>query len=107
MAEFSTELTPAQIERLAVLMEECAEVQQVIGKILRHGLFSRHPMGGPPNVDLLETELGDVVAAMRLLHAGDDIDIDMVNDHAPLKLFKLRKYTHFQSDAIFAFAESL
>ena len=30
-------LTPAEAERLALLMEECGEVVQIIGKVLRHG----------------------------------------------------------------------
>lgn len=36
-------LTPAQAERLAMLAEECGEVIQIVGKILRHGYDSWHP----------------------------------------------------------------
>src|SRR5579872_899269 len=36
-------LTPAQIERLALLAEECGEVMQAVSKILRHGYESRNP----------------------------------------------------------------
>ena len=31
------QLTPAETERLAILAEECGEVIQAVGKILRHG----------------------------------------------------------------------
>jgi hypothetical protein len=34
------QLTDAEAERLALLAEECGEVVQVIGKILRHGYES-------------------------------------------------------------------
>jgi hypothetical protein len=40
-------LTPAEAERLALLAEECGEVIQAIGKVLRHGYESRHPYGEP------------------------------------------------------------
>jgi hypothetical protein len=46
-------LNPAQAERLAILAEECGEIVQVIGKILRHGFESTHPEGGPTNRQLL------------------------------------------------------
>jgi hypothetical protein len=36
-------LTPAEAERLALLLEELGEAQQIIGKILRHGYESYHP----------------------------------------------------------------
>lgn len=37
------DLTNAELERLAILMEECAEVQHIIGKIIRHGYESFNP----------------------------------------------------------------
>lgn len=36
------ELTPEEHERLSLLMEECGEVVQIIGKIFRHG-YERYP----------------------------------------------------------------
>ena len=38
---FNTGLTDAQRERLARLLEERGEVQQIIGKVLRHGFDIR------------------------------------------------------------------
>ena len=34
-------LTPAEAKRLALLAEECGEVLQAIGKVLRHGFGRR------------------------------------------------------------------
>ena len=62
-------LTASEAERLFLLLEELGEVQQVIGKILRHGYESHHPNGGPNNRTLLEMELEDVLAALHLLNS--------------------------------------
>lgn len=68
--EHFNKLTPKEQELLAVLSEECGEVVQAIGKILRHGLESRHPDGGPTNREHLFKEATDVVAAVRMLCEG-------------------------------------
>lgn len=92
MSEHFNRLTPAEHERLAYLMEECGEVVQIIGKILRHGYESRDPTkatptfdpnrGGqdgwrntsPTNRELLARELGDVMRAMDMLAAAKDYE---------------------------------
>lgn len=51
-------LSPAETERLALLSEEMGEVQQAIGKILRHGYESIHPDGGRRTVTILSESLG-------------------------------------------------
>lgn len=71
MTEHFNRLTPAQAERLAILSEECAEVIQIIGKILRHGMDSYHPVTGVINRDALMREITDVKAAMVII--GVDI----------------------------------
>lgn len=87
----------AKIERLALLMEECAEVQQVIGKILRHGEFSTHP--DTPNItnrDLLEQELCDLVGAMHLCNQEGDINVDRAAAYGDEEYLKRKnKYLHF------------
>ena len=62
MRKHFNSLTPAEAERLAMLAEECAEVIQIVGKILRHGYESRHPDGGPNNRSILEREITDLMA---------------------------------------------
>lgn len=70
-------LTPAQAERLALLAEECGEVVLAIGKILRHGYDSCNPheKHGLDNREALECECGDVLAAIEILVAADDLDV--------------------------------
>jgi len=73
--KFSNGLTPAQAERLALLAEECGEVIQAIGKVLRHGYESTHTHldGGPTNRENLDSECGDVRYAIMLLARSGDL----------------------------------
>lgn len=90
-------LTPAEVERLAILAEECGEVIQAIGKILRHGYESTHPNGGLTNRRSLEKEMGDVRFAMiQLCEAGD---ISKINVHAwaNAKRERIQPFLHHQS----------
>jgi hypothetical protein len=92
---FSNDLTPAQVERLALLAEECGEVIQIIGKILRHGYDSCHPDGGISNRELLEKEWGDAWYAADLLGAHDLTPSNVVH-HVQAKREKVGRYLHHQ-----------
>lgn len=92
------QLTPAESERLFLLLEELGEVQQVIGKILRHGYKSKHPDGGPTNRSLLEKELGDVTHAMELLFDHCEINAEKVYRFSELKALRVKKYLHHQEE---------
>lgn len=96
MNEHFNQLTPAEAERLAILSEECAEVIQIIGKILRHGYESTHPKGGPTNRDHLELELGDVLCIGRMMSRNGDVEEESIEEHASEKLSRLFKYAHHQ-----------
>jgi hypothetical protein len=87
-------LSPAEVERLACIAEECGEIQQIIGKILRHGYESRSPDGGPDNRKLLEMELGDLVANCHTAEVNGDIDGIAVRLFAQNKLRRIGKYLH-------------
>jgi len=100
--DFSTHLTDAERERLALLLEEAGEVQQVIGKILRHGYESYNPYLPPPagdtNRGLLMKELGDFFAATKLMMAADDISDAVITERAKQKLHRVWQWLHFQPD---------
>lgn len=73
-------LTPAQAERLAMLAEECGEVIQIVGKILRHGYDSHHPdqQEKPPeqritNRESLGHELCDLFTVASAIFERDDV----------------------------------
>lgn len=57
-------LTPTQVELLGLLTEECGEVSQRVGKILRWGFDA--DFEGTTQQHKLEVELGDILAAMIL-----------------------------------------
>lgn len=90
------ELTPAEHERLALLLEEMGEAQQAIGKILRHGYSSEHPDGGPNNREILEKEMGDVLSALDMMLKAQDLDSRIVNQHKRKKCKTVIEYLHHQ-----------
>jgi len=96
---FSNELTPAQIERLAVLSEELGEVQQAIGKILRHGYESYNPVvdTGMTNRRELERECGDVYEAILMLCRAKDINDAGVNKRQAEKHESIKRWLHHQA----------
>lgn len=89
-------LSPQEAELLALLAEECGEVVQAVGKILRHGYNSCHPehLDGPDNRDNLNRELGHVQAAIRLLWQNDDIFMPDIENSMDEKLIAVRKWMH-------------
>ena len=93
-------LGPAEAERLAMLVEECGEVIQAAGKILRHGYDSEHPETGVSNLEALERELSDVLAVMSLMAAAYDINEGSVNDNLQGSIERRMKYAHHQ-DGLF------
>ena len=94
------QLSDAEAERLAILAEECAEVIQVIGKILRHGYESRHPddLCNTSNRILLERELGDVNAATLFMDEKGDVNRATIAAYKRAKTKRLNagKYLHKQ-----------
>lgn len=95
-------LTPAETERLAFLAEEMGEAIQAIGKILRHGYESQNPTSRraqpPTNRLWLEEELGNVLAAIELMTAIGDADVDpeSMEDFRLAKLKSVKKWMHHQ-----------
>jgi NTP pyrophosphatase (non-canonical NTP hydrolase) len=93
------QLTPAEAERLSLLMEECGEVIQIIGKIQRHGYSSSHPDNpGVSNATLLAEEIGHVIAAKELILCAGDISALRVSNsyEAKTRGYQSKKYLHHQ-----------
>lgn len=93
---FSNKLSDSEIERLAILIEEAAEVQQVACKILRHGYESHHPRGLTKNRQLLTREIGDLETAIELVMEARDVQRLGVVTSAIEKVTSLREFTHHQ-----------
>jgi NTP pyrophosphatase (non-canonical NTP hydrolase) len=90
-------LSSAEIERLAVLAEECGEVIHIVGKILRHGYESCNPVlsSGETNREYLHKELGDLINAINMMQKCD-IDLSTINELAKHKAGKIKPYLHHQ-----------
>lgn len=103
MAKLYSKLTAAEVERLMLLAEECGEVVQIVGKIIRHGYESYHPHDPKKtsNRRLLQKELGDITAARRLMFRAGDICPFKVNDAAIDKLKRVKRYLHHQPERLF------
>lgn len=105
MSDHFNKLTPAEAERLAMLAEECGEVIQVIGKILRHGYDSYHPdqAATPPhlrftNRQALAQELCDVLGVASAICRWDHVRGTSLQDASLAWGNKLR-YAHHQEEA--------
>jgi hypothetical protein len=79
--------TPAQIERLVKLNEECSEVQQLISKAILNGFENYHPDDETKttNRELLEKEIGHVLYAIGLCLENNDIDANAIQKHITKK----------------------
>lgn len=96
MSEPFNKLSQAELERLAILSEELGEVQQIIGKIIRHGWESYSPFdeSKTTNRQLLEKELGDVHAIRNLMIRRGDIDFLEIKLHGKEKEKRIQPYLH-------------
>lgn len=91
-------LSPGEIERLAMLAEECSEIVQMVGKILRHGYHSYHPdRPSISNMALLERELGDLEAVVRLMAKRGDMSMSLVTAARISKMERAEQYLHYNT----------
>jgi hypothetical protein len=104
MSENFNGLTPAETERLALVAEECAEVVQVIGKILRHGYESSSPFDPErvTNRQNLEVEVGQLLYALALATTAGDISTRGVAFGRTNKAQTVGNWLHHQTDPMLA-----
>lgn len=96
MNDFDNNLTKAEKERLYLLIEEMGEVQQLIGKIFRHGYESRWPRNGSTNREKLEQEIADICVIIEMLLQNEDLDSNGVAIKMDLKELKMKARLHHQ-----------
>jgi len=90
-------LTPAEIERLTWLSEECSKVVQIIDKILQHGYESKNFDDELTNRELLEFELSYILAAKRIMSVvNNDLNVKKIDMHMVEKLRNIGKFLHHQ-----------
>lgn len=93
-------LSLAEVERLAIMIEECTEASIELLKVAKEGTkilrFGYSPAVGYKNREALTTEMGDVLAAFELMF-GKDVKEEEVIAAAKAKREKLKRYTKHQS----------
>lgn len=94
-----SQVSPAELERLAMLAEEAGEITQAVGKILRHGYESFHPENpAVSNRSLLENEIADLHAIQLMMEERGDIE-DLsphASDAVGHAMEKKMRFTHHQ-----------
>ncbi|MES3011969.1 MAG: hypothetical protein V4738_14365 [Pseudomonadota bacterium] len=82
---------------IAKLIEECGELQQILGKKLAYYTTDEHPDGAGSLTHRLEDEMGDVYAAMDLIRGTLDLDGAAINQRRDEKL-RIFQLWHAASD---------
>lgn len=95
---FTTQLSTAQLERLSILAEECAEVIKCVTKIQRHGFESINPHEPEDgtNREQLESEIADIHAAVQLLMTARDVSDQNIARALTPAINRKLAFCHFQ-----------
>jgi hypothetical protein len=92
-------LTPAELERLALLSEELGETQQAIGKILRHGFDNYDPEKPDTNNRMdLHKEIADVQVAVDIMLNNGDLKNSQLSLFRRVKRDKVFKFMHHNKE---------
>lgn len=93
-----SDLSPAEVERLSVFIEECGEAIQAATKVLRHGWDSYDPTATADkrlsNRHALEKEIGHIDNAVGLLSRSGDIDASAYMAASQAKRETIWKWLH-------------
>lgn len=95
-------LSPAELERLAVLGGELNEAAGVVAKILRYGYEASNPFDpkSETNREALERELGDVANGIRMLCVSGDVVPERIQAWADEKQRTINQWLHHQSHLV-------
>jgi hypothetical protein len=93
-------LTPAENERLSMLIEEFCEAGQIIGKIGRHGYESYNPYDAEPetNRQLLRKEVLDALGVIALMVERGDMAAFSDEEIQASKVKRASRFTHHQNE---------
>lgn len=80
-------VSPAEAERLTILIEECSEVIKEATKILRHGYLAHDKGITYDNRFALETEIGDTLNAIDMMYEAKDIAMKTIQQRVAYKRF--------------------
>lgn len=81
-------------EALGILQEECAEVIVEVSKIRRFGFDTQHYKTGVSHNEMLELEIGDMLALVDILVEKGVLNIDNLNKAKYNKTEKLKVWSN-------------
>jgi NTP pyrophosphatase (non-canonical NTP hydrolase) len=81
-------------EALGILQEECAEVIVEVSKCRRFGINSLHYKSGIKHSNMLETEIGDVLALIDILVDQGILNLDNLKEATVAKKEKLKQWSN-------------
>jgi NTP pyrophosphatase (non-canonical NTP hydrolase) len=81
-------------EALGILQEECAEVIVEVSKCRRFGIDSLHYKSGIKHSNMLETEIGDVLALIDILVDQGILNLDNLKEATVAKKEKLKQWSN-------------
>lgn len=89
------------LEALGILQEECAEVIQIVSKCRRFGIDELHLKEGIKNRELLNEEIGDILAIVDYLIDQNVITMGELEQAKAKKVNKLKSWsTLFHSNRV-------
>ena len=80
-------------EALGILQEECAEVIVEVSKIRRFGLDTKHYKTGQLHKEMLELEIGDMLALVDILVEKGILNLDNLHEAKYNKIEKLKVWS--------------
>lgn len=81
-------------EALGILQEECAEVIVEVSKVRRFGIDSKHYKTGQTHNEMLELEVGDMLALVDILVEKGLLNVDNLNTAKYNKIEKLKVWSN-------------
>jgi len=80
---------------LFCLGEECGEVQQVVGKAGRFGIYDINPITNEVNIDLMRNEIHDILSIWRMLCKSQCIDSSIDENKINKKIERVEHYMKY------------
>lgn len=80
---------------LACIGEECGEIQQIVGKSQRFGVYDYHPVTKETNLVALEREIHDLIAVYQMFRKEVGLSFHMLDSQLDEKKKRVLHYMEY------------